>query len=376
MKKISVLAVSALLSATAQAQFIASDSPLVAANSYLDLADAGGRIVAVGDRGKILYSDDEGVHWQVAASPTEVLLTSVCFADARHGWAVGHDAVVLGTSDGGESWTLQYSDALGASDGAEEETAALDEDLSMDDIYGDPYAEDPYAEDPYGDDPYGDDLYSDDPYAEDSGSSAPVDTSGAPLLDVHCESRERAVAVGGYGYYLETTDAGTSWVKQTAALKNNDGWHLYGMASAAGAPTRYLVGEKGALFRSLDKGASWERLKSPYSGTLFGATVLSDAKALMYGLQGNIWLTGNRGVSWSKVPSGLTRGINDGAVLSDGSVVLVTNAGGILTSHDDGKNFSLRFLPDRESISAVLPREKGGILIAGQGGVRVIEDVK
>lgn len=378
MKKIMVLAVSAALSATAQAEFVASDSPLVKANTYLDLADAGGRVVAVGDRGKILYSDDEGAHWQVAASPTEVLLTSVCFVDARHGWAVGHDALVLGTRDGGETWNVQYSDPLGGDgteDGALEEAGdmAMD-DLSMDDIYGDPYADEEYSDDPYGDD----DLYSDDPYAEDQGggSAGPVDTSGAPLLDVHCESRERAVAVGGYGYYLETTDGGETWSKKPDSLKNGDGWHLYGLSAVANSSTRYLVGEKGAMFRSLDQGANWERLKSPYSGTFFGATTLSDAKALVYGLQGNIWLTGNRGVSWSKVSSGMSRGINDGTVLADGSVVLVTNAGGILTSHDEGKSFSLRFLPDRESISAVLPREKGGILIAGQGGVRVIEDVK
>lgn len=374
MNKITVLAVSAVLSATAQAEFVAGDSPLVKANTYLDLADAGGRIVAVGDRGKILYSDDEGAHWQVAASPTEVLLTSVCFADARHGWAVGHDALVLGTTDGGETWSLQYSDPLGGGgsvDAASEGDVGSVDDLSMDDIYGDPYADDEYSDDPYGDDPYGDD-----PYAEEGGSSGPVDTSGAPLLDVQCESRERAVAVGGYGYYLETTDGGATWSKKLDSLKNGDGWHLYDLASVTNTSTRYLVGEKGAMFRSLDQGANWERLKSPYSGTFFGATTLSDAKALVYGLQGNIWLTGNRGVSWSQVASGLTRGINDGAVLADGTVVLVTNAGGILTSHDGGKSFSLRFLPDRESISAVLPREKGGILIAGQGGVRVIEDVK
>ena len=69
-------------------------------------------------------------------------------------------------------------------------------------------------------------------------------------------------------------------------------------------------------------------------------------------------------------------GVNDGTVLADGTVVLVTNAGGILTSHDGGQSFSLRFLPDRDSISAVLPRDAGGILVAGQGGLRVIEDVK
>ncbi|MCG8391641.1 MAG: YCF48-related protein [Pseudomonadales bacterium] len=365
MKRTLLMAATAMLSAPLQAEFIHNEAPLVTANSYLDLASAGSRVVAVGDRGKILYSDDQGGHWKAAVAPSEVLLTAVCFADARHGWAVGHDAVVLGTDDGGETWELQYSDPLGG-EGEEEvgEEESLD-DLSMDDLY---------AQDPYSDDLYSDDLYSDDPYGDTA--AAPVDTSGAPLLDVHCEGRERAVAVGGYGYFLETTDGGSTWQKDLERLNNRDGWHLYGYAAAKDSADRYVVGEKGVIFRSSDKGKTWESLDSPYAGTLFGATAVSDYQVLTYGLQGNVWLTANRGSSWVKVPSKLSRGVNDGAVLEDGTVVLVTNAGGILTSHDGGQSFSLRFLPDRESISAVLPREQGGILIAGQGGVRVIEDVK
>src|SRR5690606_40556522 len=34
-------------------------------------------------------------------------LTAVTFADENNGWAVGHDAVILHTADGGETWTLQ-----------------------------------------------------------------------------------------------------------------------------------------------------------------------------------------------------------------------------------------------------------------------------
>ena len=113
MKKTVLMALSAVLSAPSQADFVSNNGPLVTANSYLDIAYADNRIVAVGDRGKILYSDDQGDHWTQAITPSEVLLTSVCFADARHGWAVGHDALVLASSDGGESWTVQYSDPLG-----------------------------------------------------------------------------------------------------------------------------------------------------------------------------------------------------------------------------------------------------------------------
>ncbi|MDX1805105.1 MAG: YCF48-related protein [Alcanivorax sp.] len=347
MKKSIMTALLAVLAVSAQADYLKKDAPLVTANTYLGLAYAGDRAVAVGDRGRILYSDDQGDHWKAAQSPTGVLLTAVCFADARHGWAVGHDAVILGTSDGGESWQLQYSDALNANAGSDDDaTDDAQDDYSMDDIYG------------------------------DADAAAPVDTSGAPLLDVHCESRDRAVAVGGYGYFVETTDGGASWNKDLKRLDNRDGWHLYAYAGMADNSVRYIVGEKGVIFLSLDKGLTWKALQSPYKGTLFGVTELSDYQALAYGLQGNVWLTGNRGVSWTHVDSGLSRGINDGTVLSDGTVVLVTNAGGILTSHDGGQSLSLRFLPNRQSISAVLPRKKGGVLIAGQGGVRVVKDIQ
>ena len=53
--------------------------------------------------------------------PTSVTLTAVRFADAQHGWAVGHGGVILATQDGGEQWTLLDPFAASASDGAANE---------------------------------------------------------------------------------------------------------------------------------------------------------------------------------------------------------------------------------------------------------------
>jgi len=66
---------------------------------------AGERIVAAGDFGTVLLSDDAGRSWRQARTPTRTTLTALAFGDARHGWAVGHGGVVLGTQDGGEQWT-------------------------------------------------------------------------------------------------------------------------------------------------------------------------------------------------------------------------------------------------------------------------------
>src|SRR5690606_16340278 len=119
----SVCAAVMAASMAAHAQTVQLGAPLASALNYLDVTRAGVRVVAVGDRGNILFSDDEGETWQAAQTPTDALLTAVCFADARHGWAVGHDAIVLATEDGGQTWTQQYSDPLGGAADEEEDYA-------------------------------------------------------------------------------------------------------------------------------------------------------------------------------------------------------------------------------------------------------------
>src|SRR5262249_31694175 len=60
----------------------------------VDATRIGNRVVAVGDRGYIVYSDDNGMSWSRAKAPAAPLLTAVEFVDAKLGWAVGHDSVI------------------------------------------------------------------------------------------------------------------------------------------------------------------------------------------------------------------------------------------------------------------------------------------
>ena len=80
----------------------------------LDVAVAGKRLVAVGERGHVVYSDDGGQTWAQASVPTRSLLTAVSFPTARDGWAVGHDGTVIHSADGGQTWTLQRHEAFDA----------------------------------------------------------------------------------------------------------------------------------------------------------------------------------------------------------------------------------------------------------------------
>src|SRR6476659_5707310 len=56
----------------------------------VDAERFGNRIVAVGDRGYIVITDDYGKTWRRAKSPGAPLLTAVDFLDDQLGIAVGH----------------------------------------------------------------------------------------------------------------------------------------------------------------------------------------------------------------------------------------------------------------------------------------------
>lgn len=79
---------------------VAEKAPVIAATR------AGQRIVAVGDYGIVILSDDGKRFRQAQAVPTRAVLASVFFLDDRQGWAAGHDGTVLASSDGGENWRL------------------------------------------------------------------------------------------------------------------------------------------------------------------------------------------------------------------------------------------------------------------------------
>ena len=98
----------------AHAQPIPSAAPMLADAELTSVcfvdADHGW---AVGDRGVIWATSDGGRNWQLQRSPTSCRLESVQFLDTLHGWAVGGfthpythhtSGVVVRTRDGGRTW--------------------------------------------------------------------------------------------------------------------------------------------------------------------------------------------------------------------------------------------------------------------------------
>lgn len=274
----------------------------------LDIARAGDdTLVAVGERGHILISQDEGKTWAQSKVPTRVLLTAVYFSDEKRGWAVGHDAIILRTEDGGKNWERTH-------------------------------------------------------YSPDEER---------PLLDVWFDQGARVgYAIGAYGYLLRSNDGGRTWNSVTLGNEEEpDDFHLNSIVRS-NSGVLYVASEAGTAYRSLDDGETWERLYPPYQGSFFGALSLYGESVLMFGLQGNVFRSDDGGSTWSPINIEQTAILNSGAVLNDGTVLVVGNEGALLVSKTGGDSFIENNLPDRKAIANAIATKDGGVLLVGEMGVR------
>ncbi|WAG81565.1 YCF48-related protein [Metapseudomonas furukawaii] len=264
-------------------------SRLAAHGALLDIAQTNGRLIAVGERGHVLLSDDGGANWTQAAMPVSVTLTAVHFADRQTGWAVGHSGVVLRTEDGGSHWTRQTDGRALA--------AALADALHA---------------------------------AQAAGKSALVNKlqrfidegPDKPLLDVLFLDTRRGFAVGAYGLMLATDDGGEHWRVACELLDDEEDRHIYVIRKLG--DTLLLAGEQGLLYRSTDGGNSFARLESPAEGSWFGLVGTSD-ELLLLGLRGALYRSTDGGGHWHRLPvdtkysfvAGLALGVGKGYLLAD-----------------------------------------------------------
>ncbi len=272
------------------------------------VAQAGRRLVAVGQRGHILYSDDQGGNWRQAAVPLSGDLVAVTFSDARNGWAVGHDAVVLHSADGGASWQRQY-------DGRHDAQA--------------------------GD---------------------------KPLLDIWFDAAGHGLAVGAFGLALRSDDGGRSWRHCEDLLDNPQALHLNAIRAINGA--LYIAGEQGLVLRRAAGAERFEALPTSYKGSFFGITGNQNA-LLVFGLRGTALRSTDGGHSWQQAVTGTQVGLSAGVQLDDHSLLLVSQSGQLLRSRDDGASFAPLAGVKPGSAAAALPLDGGRLLIGGVRGLRV-----
>ncbi len=267
----------------------------------LDGAVVGTDVVVVGERGTILRSSDQGVTWTDCSAPVASTLTAVSFAPGSpQGWAVGHDALILATNDGGRTWQKQWQ---------------------------------------------GDSL-------QDS------------FLDVVALDARRVIAVGAYGLFASTADGGKTWQRRRIAegdyhlnrltrgpsdtlylagehgtlLHSHDAgatWQpidspydgsFYGILPLSSS-TLLAHGLRGRIYRSTDEGQNWTLVPNEQRALIATALELKNG-ALLFAGQARAWFVSrDRGLTIAPWPAPVTTAMSKLLQLPNGTLLALGEAG-------------------------------------------------
>ena len=319
----------------------AAAGPEVTRALLLDALRVGDRVVTLGERGIVLYSDDAGDTWQQAEVPTSHTLTDVEFVNGQRGWAVGHDAIVLRTDDGGATWQQAFS--------------------------------------------------------------APQWET--PLLRVWFADERRGFAVGGRGHVLRTVDGGETWLHQVVMTDDGFDAHLFDIKAdgagtltlAAEAGTFYRSDDDGETWQMVASpypGSQFGLLQLP-GGDLLAYAMLGNAlrrgaspepeAEIEIGPEAEVQLDVEAGAEaevgagdvagdsgWRLIDTGVDKSFMTGQVRADGTVLLAGLSGAIAVSRDGGQTFSNRSRGDRVDIAAMVDLGDDLWLLFGSGGIRKV----
>jgi len=340
----------------------ASIEPRARYELLLDVEHRGDKgFVTVGARGNLLLSTD-GLKWEQKKVPVRAMLTAVDFVDAKKGWAVGHDATIIGTADGGETWELQNFD---------------------------PELETPFLDVAFFDQNKGFAIGAYDLFFKTTDGGKTWEEYEEPLSvgEWHLNGIARLndgtmVIVGETGLVSRSTDAGETWqliegpysgsyfgikaLGEKGAIVYGLRGHAFvtddvsksrelpadtdlgykfkkpptmsddgdGDKAAAGAPksAEEAAVEQAAFEREqAEKAAaksSWKVVKNdPSVLSLFGATTLKDGGYVLVGTNGIMWISDDNGPDVRLLPNTKDGGLSAVSETKEGNLVLVGEPG-------------------------------------------------
>ncbi len=272
------------------------EAPLATKSLLLDVANMEGVLVVVGERGHILISSDIGATWRQAKVPTRSTLTGVWFHDKKRGWAVGHDSVIVRTTDGGGTWERVHW-------APEDESPLLDV-LFLNENRG-------FAIGAYGA------FY----VTSDGGAS----WSSAPISeedDFHLNQIARSASGKLYiaaeaGAIYRSDDDGSTWTKLTSPYDGS----FFGVLPLEGE-TVLLFGLRGHMLRSEDAGATWTRVETGTVSMLNAGVRLKDGTIVIVGLGGVVLVSKDAGRTFTLHQQSSRAGIQSVADAGSGTLLL------------------------------------------------------
>ena len=285
-------------------------APLANKSLLLDITKAGEtKLVAVGERGHIIYSTD-ALHWQQANVPLQSTLTSTFFINDSLGWAVGHDSVILHTNDGGLSWKIQqYMPEL--------------EKPLLDVVFIN--TQEGVAIGAYGQ------FFR----TLDGGKTWNNEFHDEFLLPDDAD----------YLAELKQEDEAAYLDEAASILSHFNRLVLDGR-------TMYLVGEVGLIAKSNDFGRNWQAFDEIYQGSFFDMTRTIDGNLLVVGLRGHVFRSLRNGTPWQKRETQTTALLNSIVLSDDERIFILGNSGTLLESQDDGQTYRQRLQKDGKALIA------------------------
>ena len=310
----------------------------LAINSPLSgMTHAGGRVITVGQRGHILFSDDAGKHWQQAAVPASADLTAVNFPTTTQGWAVGNDGVVLHSSDAGATWQKQL-------DGRQIGALLVKHYTAL-------------ASAEPGNEQW--------PQLAMEGQRLADQGADKPLLDVWFANDKTGYVVGVFNLILRTDDGGLTWTPFQDRTDNPQGFHLNAIASTGDSV--YIAGEQGLLLKWDDSAQRFAAVPTPYQGSFFGV-LGKPGEVLVYGLRGNVLRSTDGGQNWTALDTGLHISVTAGLIDDRGDYRLFTQGGQMLVSQGTGAQLHLGQQPVPTPVAGATEASNGSLVVGGLRG--------
>lgn len=307
----------------------------------ISVVRAGSRLVAAGEHGVIVYSDNNGQTWRQASVPVSVSITTLAFVTPSIGWAAGDYGLILHTIDGGATWTKQLM-------GNQVNQLMMAE--AAEDLQHAP----------------------NDSAAQTALRRANIFMAAGPdkpLLTILPFDSRNLMVFGAYRMCVSSSNGGESWSDCSLDVQDSLSHNLYDAIDVNS--TIYIAGEVGIVFRSDDGGKTFQLVGSPAQNTLLGILSTSDAALVTFGIAGQAYRSIDKGKTWTQVNISATANLTSGILLRSGVILLVCENGDLFLSHDDGLNFKKFSENQGMGLFDVTQAADGSVVFVGSGGVRV-----